>query len=89
MSYTEYWDTEWSKSEREKQISYINAYIWNLEKYCRGYYLPSKNRNADVKNKCMDAKEGEEEREELGDWDWHICTIDIMYKIDKEWEPSV
>ena len=25
--------TEWSKSDREKQISYINAYIWNLEKW--------------------------------------------------------
>ena len=24
--------TEWSKSEREKQIAYINAYIWNVEK---------------------------------------------------------
>ena len=24
--------TKWSKSEREKQISYINAYMWNLEK---------------------------------------------------------
>ena len=24
--------TEWSKSEREKLILYINAYIWNLEK---------------------------------------------------------
>ena len=23
--------TEWSESERERQISYINAYIWNLE----------------------------------------------------------
>ena len=23
--------TELSKSEREKQISYINAYMWNLE----------------------------------------------------------
>ena len=23
---------EWSKSEKEKQISYINAYMWNLEK---------------------------------------------------------
>ena len=43
--------------------------MWNLEKYCRGYYLPSKNRNVDVENKCMDAKGGEEEREELVDWD--------------------
>ena len=24
--------TEWSKSEREKQISYINACVWNVEK---------------------------------------------------------
>ena len=24
--------SEWSKSEKEKQILYINAYIWNLEK---------------------------------------------------------
>ena len=26
---------ECSKSEREKQISYINAYMWNLEKWYR------------------------------------------------------
>ena len=24
--------TEWSKSERERQILYINAYIWNIER---------------------------------------------------------
>ena len=24
--------TEWSKSKREKQVSYINAYMWNLKK---------------------------------------------------------
>ena len=30
--------TQWSKLEREKQISYINAYIWNLERrYCWTY----------------------------------------------------
>ena len=30
--------TEQSKSEREKQISCINAYMWNLEKwYWRAY----------------------------------------------------
>ena len=27
--------TEWSKSEREKQISDINGYMWNLEKWSR------------------------------------------------------
>ena len=25
--------TEWSKSEREKQIWYVNTYIWNVEMY--------------------------------------------------------
>ena len=24
--------TQWSKSEREKQIPYANTYIWNLKK---------------------------------------------------------
>ena len=27
--------------------------------------------------------------DELGDWDWYIHTIDIMYKIDNWWEPTV
>ena len=36
--------TEWSKSEREKQISYINACMWNLEKWYRWTYLQSRNR---------------------------------------------
>ena len=30
---------EWSKSEREKQISYINANMWNLEKWYSWAYL--------------------------------------------------
>ena len=36
FSFVETWmdlvSPEWSKSEREKQISYINAYMWNLER---------------------------------------------------------
>lgn len=35
------------------------------------------------KNRCMDTKKGEKAGgNELGDWHWHIYTIDIMYKID-------
>ena len=29
------------------------------------------------------------EWEELGDWGWHIYTIDTIYKIDKSWEHTV
>ena len=48
--------TEWSKSEGKKQISYNNAYMWNLEKWYRWSYLQSRNRDTDIENKCMDTK---------------------------------
>ena len=47
--------TEWSKSEREKQILYITAYIWNLEKWYQWTYLPGRNRDADVENGLVDS----------------------------------
>ena len=50
--------TEWSKSEREKQISYINSYMWILEKWYRWTGLQVRNRETDVENKRMDTKGG-------------------------------
>ena len=50
--------TECSKSEREKQILYINAYMWNLEKWYRWTYLKSRNRDIDTENKHTDTKRG-------------------------------
>ena len=50
--------TEWSKSEREKQILYVNAYMWNLEKWYRWTGLQGRNRDTDVENKHMDTKGG-------------------------------
>ena len=51
---------EWSKSEREKQTSYINTYIWNLEKWYWWTYLPGRNWHADVEKGFVDtAVEGE------------------------------
>ena len=38
-------------------MSYINAYIWNLEKWYRKSYLENRNRDTDVENKHMDTKE--------------------------------
>ena len=37
--------TEWSESE--KQILYINAWIWNLEKWYRWTFLQGRKRDAD------------------------------------------
>ena len=46
--------TEWNKSEREKQISRINAYMWNLEKWYWCTYLQGRNGNTDVENGLVD-----------------------------------
>ena len=53
---------EWSKSEREKQILRVNAYMWNLEKWYRWTYLQSRNKDTDLVNKCRAIK-GED-----GEW---------------------
>ena len=50
--------TEWSKLEREKQISNINAYMWNLEKWYRWTGLQGRNGDTVLENKHMDTKGG-------------------------------
>ena len=45
--------TEWSKSEREKQILYINAYIWNVKKWYQTY-LQGRNEDSDIENGLVD-----------------------------------
>ena len=37
-------------------------------------YFQSKKRDTNVENEWMDTKEGKEEWDELGQWDWHIYT---------------
>ena len=41
----------------QRKTSYINAYMWNLEKY-RWTGLQGRNSDTDVENKRMDAKGG-------------------------------
>ena len=51
--------TEWSKSEKEKQILHINAYMWILKKkWYRWSYFQSRNRDRDVENNCVVTNEG-------------------------------
>ena len=49
--------TKWSKSDREGQISYDIAYMWNLKKEYKWTYLQNKNRVTDVENKLMVTRE--------------------------------
>ena len=46
------------KSEKEKWISYITAYIWNLENWCWGTYLQGRNRDSDIEKGLVDTGEG-------------------------------
>ena len=46
-------------SEKEKQIPYINIYMWTLENL--------QNRDTDIESKHMDTK-GAKGWDELGDW---------------------
>ena len=55
------------KSEREKQILYINAHMWNLEKWNRWTCLKGRNRDANIGNSCVD-RWGEE------GMNWEIVT---------------
>ena len=63
--------TEWSKSEREKQTLYTNAYMWNLEKRYGWTYLQGRNRGADIGNTHVDP-----EREGGGRTNWE-SSIDV------------
>ena len=52
--------TDWSKSEREKQILYTNAYIWSLKKNSWWTYSQRRNGDTDIENGLVDtAGEGE------------------------------
>ena len=45
-----------AKSEREKQTSYVNMCIWNLEKWYTWTYFPGRNRDADIENRRADVE---------------------------------
>ena len=62
---------DWATRQRTAQRT------WNLENIVRWIFLQSRNRYADMENKCMDAKWVRGDK--LKDWDWHIYTT--MYKI--------
>ena len=56
-------------SEREKQLSYPNTYIWNLEKWCWRTYLQGRNRDTAIEDRLLDtAGEGE------GGTNWESST---------------
>ena len=47
--------TEWSKSERERQILYTNAFTWNLERQYWWSYMQGSKGDTDIKNWLLDS----------------------------------
>ena len=45
--------TEWSKPDRERQISYVTTYRWNLKTDTKWTYSWNRNRLTDIENKLM------------------------------------
>ena len=78
--------TELSKSEREKQILYINTYICNPEKWYWWTSLHGRNRDADVQNELLDtAGQGEGGK----NWESSLETYITVCKLDRQWEVVV
>ena len=74
--------TEWSKSERERQIQYINEYIGHLERWYWWTYLQGSNGNtATVKRRGHSGRrrDWDELREQRGN------TPSTMCKTDSQW----
>ena len=57
LNYFKY--AEWSKSEREKQMSYVNTYIWNLETWYCWTYLQGSSGEGDIENRLVGTVEAE------------------------------
>ena len=79
--------TEWSKSEREKCMSYINTCIWSLERWYWWTCLQGSNGDADTVTRLVDTvKEGE------GGTNWKsgIKTYMLPHaKLDSQWTLAV
>ena len=50
--------TNWSKSGRERQMSYDIAYMWKLKKWYKWTYLQNQNRLIDLENELVVTSEG-------------------------------
>ena len=79
--------TEWSKSEKERQISYIYTYMWNLEGQYWWTYLQGSNGDADRENRLEDTVQ---EGESGTNWVTSVEIYTLPYvKLDSQWKYAV
>ena len=66
--------TEWSNSERERQVLHITTCIWNLERWWWWSYMQGRKGNTDVKNRLFDSV-GEGKGRMIWENRMEICTL--------------
>ena len=87
--------SEWSQSEREKQILYINTCAGHLERWYQWTYFQDSTGDADTDNSLMGtAREGESSTETYTvSYAVHVitycCTVSQYHKTDSQWELAV
>ena len=79
--------TEWSKPERERQISYINSCIWNWERWYQQPYMQGSKGDTDLKEPLLDSVGGESRM--IWGNSTEIYIYITMCKIDSHWEFDV
>ena len=72
--------TEWSKSDREREISYDIAYMQNLIKWYKWTYLQNRNRLTDLESYGYQA--GKIGGNSNSIWSWHAHTS--VFKVDNQ-----
>ena len=80
--------TEWSESEREREILYSNPCIQNLERWYQRIYLQGSSAEADIENRLMDTGVGEEGKGEMYG-ESNMETYILICKIDSQREFAV
>ena len=80
------YDTEWGKSEREKQTSHMNTYM-ESKRWDGWSYLQGSKGDTDIKNRTLDTVGEEEDGMILREQHWKVYVS--KWKLDSQWECAV
>ena len=80
--------TKWTKSDRERQISYDITYMWNLKKNNTNELIYKTETDSQTSKQTYGyQRENVGGRDKLAVWDSHIHTT--IYKIDSQLGPTL
>ena len=75
-------------NQKERQIMYTNAYIWNLERWYWWIYFQGSNGETNIENRPKDMGGGEAGEGEMNG-EINMEVYNTICKIDSQWEVAV